>query len=407
MAYHTMRGCVACGQEAVMKKAEAMIRGLLARADVGVDGARPWDFDVHDDRLYARLLRDGVLGLGEAYMDGWWDCEDLADGIFRLLRSDLEHAISPLRLLLPVLKAKLVNMQSLRRAGKDVRAHYDRGNLLFSNMLDKRMTYSCAYWKNADSLDAAQEAKLDLVCRKAGLREGMRIVDIGCGWGSFMKFAAERYGVSALGVTLSPQQVELGREMCAGLPIEIRLQDYRELEGQYDAVISIGMFEHVGAANHRTFMRIARRLLRDDGLFVLHTIGTNTRIGEDQSVDRAVHLSRRPGAGRGPHRRGERRTVRHRGLAQFRRRLRPHPRRVVREFRPQLGVRPRRPLRPAFLPHVEIFPSHQFRRLSAHGATTSGRSCYRRKESREGTMRRGSGERIPTGTIHGYDYVLS
>ena len=260
-----------------MDKAEATIRGLLARADVGVDGARPWDFLVHDCRLYPRLLRDGVLGLGEAYMEGWWDCEDLADSIFRLLRADLEHAISPLRLLLPVLKAKLVNVQSRSRARKDVPSHYDRGNLLFRAMLDRRMTYSCAYWKDAANLDDAQEAKLDLVCRKAGLREGMRIVDIGCGWGSFMKFAAERYGVSALWVTLAKEQVALGQELCAGLPVEFRLQDYRELEGQYDAVISIGMFEHVGAANHRRFMRIARKLLKDDGLFVLHTIGTNTR----------------------------------------------------------------------------------------------------------------------------------
>ena len=260
-----------------MEKAESVIRALLERADVGVDGARPWDLRVHEPRLYQRLLQDGVLGLGEAYMDEWWDCDDLADCICRLLRADLEHAISPLRLLLPVLKAKVVNLQTRRRAARDVSSHYDRGNQLFRQMLDKRMTYSCAYWKDAADLDTAQEDKLDLVCRKAGLREGDRVLDIGCGWGSFMKFAAERYGVSALGVTLSKEQAELGRELCAGLPVEFRLQDYREIEGSFDAVISIGMFEHVGAANHRRFMRLVRRVLKDDGLFVLHTIGTNRR----------------------------------------------------------------------------------------------------------------------------------
>ncbi len=260
-----------------MNNAETVVRDLLSHADVMIDGARAWDVRVHDRRLFERLLREGVLGMGESYVDEWWDCDDLAECIRRILCADLEHVVRPWRLLLPVLLAQLTNLQSRGRAAKDVPSHYDRGNVLFRAMLDTRMTYSCGYWKEADDLDAAQEAKLDLVCRKLGLRRGQRVLDIGCGWGSFMKFAAERYGVSAVGVTLSEEQTELGRELCAGLPVEIRLQDYRDLDERFDHVVSIGMFEHVGPSNYRTFMQIAERCLENDGLLLLHTIGSNTR----------------------------------------------------------------------------------------------------------------------------------
>ena len=259
-----------------MEKAEKLIRDLLAHADVQIDGSRAWDMTVHNPQLYQRLLRDGVLGMGESYVDGWWDCEDLGELIRLLLLADLEHAIKPLQLLLPVLKAKAVNIQSRSGAARDVGSHYNRGNLLFRNMLDARMVYSCAYWKNGSTLDEAQEAKLDLVCRKLDLKEGDRVLDIGCGWGSFLKFAAERYGIIGTGFTLSDQQVALGTELCAGLPVELRLQDYRELNERFDHVVSIGMFEHVGPSNYRTYMKIVEKNLADDGLFLLHTIGGNS-----------------------------------------------------------------------------------------------------------------------------------
>lgn len=137
------------------------------------------------------------------------------------------------------------------------------------------MVYTCGYWKNAKDLDEAQEAKLDLVCRKIGLASGQRVLDIGCGWGSFAKFAAENYGAQVVGITVSKEQVRLAQERCAGWPVEIRLQDYRAMRETFDRVISLGMFEHVGYKNYRTYFEVARRCLKEDGLFLLHTIGGN------------------------------------------------------------------------------------------------------------------------------------
>ncbi len=258
------------------------ITRFLAPAGIAVDGNRPGDIRVHDDRCFQRFLAHGTLGLGESYMDGWWDCKALDVFTERVLRAGLDRAFSRWALLLPWLRAKLWNLQHGRRAYQVGEVHYDLGDDLFEAMLDRRMVYSCAYWKDARDLDEAEERKLDLVCRKLGLERGMRVLDIGCGWGGFAAFAAERYGVEVLGITISRDQVALGRERCAGLPVEICLQDYRELTGRFDRVVSIGMFEHVGPRNYGTFMRVARRVLDNGGLFLLHTIGaTRTRAHYD------------------------------------------------------------------------------------------------------------------------------
>ncbi len=248
---------------------------LLAFADVAIDGARPWDLQVLDGRLFARVLAQGSLGLGESYMDGWWESAQLDELFTRVLAAELDTKVQPWRDALRVLRARLQNLQRPSRAFEIGRRHYDIGNDLFARMLDRRMIYSCAYWKDATTLDAAQEAKLDLVCRKLQLRPGMRVLDIGCGWGGTAKFAAERYGVSVVGATVSGEQARFARELCAGLDVEIRLADYRSLQGTFDRVLSIGMFEHVGCKNYMTFMRVVRRLLVPDGLFLLHTIGGN------------------------------------------------------------------------------------------------------------------------------------
>jgi len=138
------------------------------------------------------------------------------------------------------------------------------------------MNYTCAYWKEGvTTLDEAQEAKLELVCQKIGLEPGMHVLDIGCGWGCFAKYAAEKYGVRVTGVTVSKEQVKLGMEMCKGLPVELKLQDYRDVTGVYDRVISIGVMEHVGYKNYRTYMEVADRTLKDDGIAFIHTIGGN------------------------------------------------------------------------------------------------------------------------------------
>ncbi|GAB4310552.1 MAG: cyclopropane fatty acyl phospholipid synthase [Candidatus Sumerlaeia bacterium] len=250
---------------------------LLRCADVVVNGDRPWDIRVNDERLYRRVWTDGTLGLGESYMDGWWDCPQLDQFFEKVLRAELQKKVrrNVALWLRAFLAERVLNPQRRSRAFQIGRRHYDLGNDLFRAMLDRRMVYSCAYWKNAASLDEAQEAKLDLVCRKIGLRPGMRVLDIGGGWGSFGLFAAERYGAETVSVTVSREQAALGRELCAGRPVDIRLQDYRDLNERFDRIVSIGMFEHVGVKNYRTYFRVARRCLEDDGLFLLHTIGSS------------------------------------------------------------------------------------------------------------------------------------
>ncbi len=251
------------------------IEELLQQADIAVDGGRPWDLQVHEDALFGRLLSQGSLGLGEAYMDGWWDCEQL-DGFFhRLLTARLDDAVRTAGMAFSVVGARLRNRQSKARAHRVARKHYDVGNDLYRRMLDSRMIYSCGYWTEAADLEAAQQAKLDLVCRKLLLAPGQRVLDIGCGWGGLARFAAEHYGVEVVGVTISRKQAELARELCQGLPVEIRLQDYRELDEPFDRVVSIGMFEHVGYKNYRTYMSVVDRCLAADGLFLLHTIAGN------------------------------------------------------------------------------------------------------------------------------------
>lgn len=256
---------------------------LLAEADVQIGGARPWDLQVHDSHFYARVLGQGSLGLGESYMDGWWDAESLDGFLFHLLQARLEQRVHGAGELWDALRARLLNLQSRNRSREVGERHYDLGNDLYAAMLGRRLVYSCGYWTQADGrvldgLDVAQEAKLDLTCRKLRLQPGMRVLDIGCGWGEALKFAAERYGVSGVGITISKEQADYARELCAGLPIEIRLQDYRELHEPFDAALSIGMFEHVGVKNYRGYFEVAQRCLPPGALFLLHTIGTNRSV---------------------------------------------------------------------------------------------------------------------------------
>jgi cyclopropane-fatty-acyl-phospholipid synthase len=259
------------------------VLALLDTAGVHPGGPAITDPQIHDQRFFARVLAQGSLGLGESYMDGWWDVASLDGLIARLLRVELDNRVPGLISRFHDLRAWLLNLQTARRARFVAERHYDIGNDLFQSMLGKRMVYSCGYWRDAVDLDAAQAAKLDLVCQKLGLKPGMRVLDIGCGWGEALKFAAERYGVTGVGVTISARQAEFARTLCADLPIEIRLQDYRDVDERFDRIFSIGMFEHVGLRNYRRYFEIAKRCLVDDpttggGLFLLHTIGSNESV---------------------------------------------------------------------------------------------------------------------------------
>ncbi len=205
------------------------IESILATADIHIDGDQPWDVQVHDKRFYGRVLAEGTLGVGEAYMDGWWDCPALDQLICRAIRARLPDQLKPWRLFGDVIAAKLKNLQTPSRAFEVGRRHYDLGNDLFRAMLDKRMIYSCAYWPEADNLDDAQVHKLDLIARKLMFEPGMRVLVIVCWWGGAARYFAEHHEVEVVGITVSERQLSLGRETCAGLPIELRLQDYREL----------------------------------------------------------------------------------------------------------------------------------------------------------------------------------
>ena len=262
-----------------MKKqsgSEKAIEGLLKEAGIKINGSNPWDFQVKDQRVFKRVLSHGSLGLGEAYMDGWWDAPRLDEFFHKIIAAKLQYKIKlNWHLLSEAIWSRIFNLQSKKRAFQIGEKHYDAGNDLYALMLDPRMVYTCGYWKNVTTLAEAQEAKLKLTCDKLGLKPGMKVLDIGCGWGSFAKYAAENYGVSVTGVTVSKEQAALTRHMCAGLPIEIRLQDYRDVNEKFDRIVSLGMFEHVGYKNYRKFFKIAKRCLTDDGLFLLHTIGDN------------------------------------------------------------------------------------------------------------------------------------
>ena len=257
--------------------AEKYFTDHLAAADIEINGNRPWDIQVMDPRLYTRVLFKGSLGLGEAYMDGWWDCEALDDFFYKLLLCRFDKRVRfATSMVGNVLKSIIFNRQNKRKAHEVGEEHYDAGNDLFEVMLDPRMVYSCGYWENASNLSEAQEAKLDMICRKLKLEPGMRLLDIGCGWGSLVEYAARNYQVTAVGLTISKNQAKLAKNRCAGLPVTIVLADYRELEGVYDAVASVGMFEHVGYKNYRKFMKVVKRCLKEEGLFLLHTIASNT-----------------------------------------------------------------------------------------------------------------------------------
>jgi cyclopropane-fatty-acyl-phospholipid synthase len=255
------------------------VQKILLRADIRIGGDRRWDIVVHDSQFYGRVLRRGSLGLGESYMDGWWDCPSLDQFFSRILGAELDQ--NPRwnwRFVLSHLAATFFSRQTRSRAKRVAELHYDLGNKLYEGMLDHRMVYTCARWAYASNLDEAQEAKLDFVCRKLALQSGMTLLDIGCGWGSLARFAAEKYGARVVGITLSREQMQLAQQRCEGLPIDIRLQDYRDVDGTFDRVASLGMFEHVGYKNYRRFVEIAHRSLRPGGFFFLSTIGANRSV---------------------------------------------------------------------------------------------------------------------------------
>ncbi|MBW1825073.1 MAG: cyclopropane fatty acyl phospholipid synthase [Deltaproteobacteria bacterium] len=257
-------------------RGKRVLEKILHRADVQIGGNRPWDIQVRNPAFYDRILTGGSLALGESYMEGWWDCEALDRFFDKVLSARLDKTVKKsMDLLWAIIRRKLMNPQHSSRAFEIGKRHYDIGNDLFCVMLDKEMNYSCGYWHKATTLEEAQKDKLDLICRKIGLEPGMKVLDIGCGWGGFAKYAAEITGIDVLGITVSKEQVKFAREHCKGFPVRIELMDYRALDETFDRIVCVGMFEHVGEKNYRSFMTVVHQCLEPDGLFLLHTIGGN------------------------------------------------------------------------------------------------------------------------------------
>ncbi|HFF8969821.1 MULTISPECIES: cyclopropane fatty acyl phospholipid synthase [Serratia] len=267
-----------------------IVEEMLAEAGVAINGPRAWDIRVHNPALFKRILQEGSLGFGEGYMDGWWECERLDMLFTRILQAGVDERLpKSLSDIARIAYARLFNRQSRKRAWQVGKEHYDIGNDLFRAMLDPYMQYSCGYWKEAQTLEQAQQDKLRMICEKLQLKPGMTLLDIGCGWGGLAQFAAQNYGVSVHGVTISAEQQKLAQERCAGLDVEILLQDYRDLDRQFDRIVSVGMFEHVGPKNYETYFSVAARNLKPDGLFLLHTIGSNqTDLNVDAWIDKYI-----------------------------------------------------------------------------------------------------------------------
>jgi cyclopropane-fatty-acyl-phospholipid synthase len=277
-----------------MSTPENVMTELLALADIRINPEcfRGWDIQVHDRRFFDRVLASGTLGFGESYMDGWWDCDALDEMCCRAIRAGLEKRFAfRLPNVWAVITALLANQQTLRRSRKVGRVHYDLSNDFFEAMLDPNMQYSCALFpEDGDDLASAQLRKLDWICERLRLRPGLRLLDIGCGWGGLARYAAQNYGCQVVGITISREQFRYAQRWCRGLDVEIQLRDYREIiTERFDRVVSVGMVEHIGHKNYRMYMRAAARSLGNDGLFLCQGIcGHSSRVHADPWITRYI-----------------------------------------------------------------------------------------------------------------------
>ena len=256
---------------------EARLATLLSPAGIEVNGSNPWDLQIHDRKAFRKILSGGTLGIGEAYVDGLWECDSVDELISRVLGADLHKSISiSPGLIASTAMARLVNMQSPRRSKRVATAHYDLPPRLYESFLDPNMQYTCGYWRKADNLAEAQLDKMDLIARKLGIAAGMKVLDIGFGWGQLANHFAQEYGAEVTGITISEAQCRYAQEHFS--QPDYRLMDYRVLNmpGYFDRVTAIGVVEHVGYKNYRPFMQTVGSLLNKDGMFLLQTIG-NTK----------------------------------------------------------------------------------------------------------------------------------
>lgn len=251
-----------------------LLEPLLARAGVKVDGKEPWDIQVADQRFFRTVLTQGSLGLGEAYLRGWWTCNDLEELSYRLIRSGLYK--TSLLLPQPVLANLLhatINQQSKEKSLRVAVQHYSLGNDVFLDFLGRHHLYSCGYFKDTDDLDVAQRQKLEKVCRLLDLRPGDRVLDVGGGWGEFARYAATQHGCEVTSINIADEQIKFAREYCKDASVEIRRCDYRDVTGRFDKIVVMAMLTHVGYKNYRGFMEVMDRCLEPGGLMLVESVG--------------------------------------------------------------------------------------------------------------------------------------
>jgi cyclopropane-fatty-acyl-phospholipid synthase len=268
----------------VVEKGSLTVIDAGGRAHRFGDGTGiPVTVRLHDRRLHSQMLVDPELHFGEAYMNGRITVEGgtVYDAL-EVVLSNLENRPAPLWLELPCalryLTRRIRQFNPMRRARRNVAHHYDLDARLYDLFLDRDRQYSCAYFETPQmSLEEAQLAKKRHLVAKLAIEPGMRVLDIGSGWGGLGLYLAEATGARVVGVTLSEEQLRCanGRARQRGVAdrVEFRLQDYRQLDERFDRIVSVGMFEHVGLAHYRRFFAGVQRLLADDGVAVLHSIG--------------------------------------------------------------------------------------------------------------------------------------
>ena len=237
---------------------------------------------IHDEKFFLRAVSGSDIGIGESYMDGQWTTPDLVSLVRLAVRNlrlfDARHKwLSAVRGLASRLRHRF-RSNTIAGSRKNIQAHYDLGNEFYELFLDPKMLYSSAYFRHEqDSLDAAQDQKIDRICRKLNLRAGDRVLEIGCGWGAFAIHAARHYGARVTAVTISKAQYDfaVARVAATGLSngsVRVLMEDYRHLEGQFDKIVSIEMFEAVGFEHYGEFFGACDRLLAPDGSMLLQTI---------------------------------------------------------------------------------------------------------------------------------------
>lgn len=263
---------------------------ILSEAGVPVNSPEPWSIHVKNERLWDRVVSQHELGLGESYVDGWWECQSVDQMLTKLLTVKAAARLTPsLSVVFSALKSNILNMQTKARAAENAKHHYNIGNNLYERMLDSEMAYSCGYWKEAKNLDQAQLSKFDLICRKLKLEKGMTLLDIGSGWGGFLRYAVKNYGVHATGISPADQQILLAKERSSGLNIDFYQMDYRDFTGRFDRVVSVGMMEHVGPKNFRDFFEKCDELLAPNGIMLHHLIsGTRAQNKTDGFFNRYI-----------------------------------------------------------------------------------------------------------------------